>query len=103
MQLPSEFKCAGFTIKVIIEDELPNGDYGSFCDARNEIKIARTVKSDNQIVELTEEQITNTFWHELFHCFQFYYDNEYSEGQSQTYANFMCEYFHSIVFTGACK
>lgn len=48
------------------------------------------------MVRLTEDQITNTFWHELIHCFQFYFDNSYSEAQSQVYANFMCEYFKSV-------
>lgn len=95
MQLPSEFKCAGFTIKVIIEDKLPNNDYGYFCDAKNEIRIAKTVEVDKETVQLTNEQIYNTFWHELIHCFQFYYDNEYSEAQAQTFANFMCEFYNT--------
>lgn len=101
--IPSEFKCAGFTIKVIIEDELEGGEYGNFCDAKNEIRIARTVKVDKEVVKLTEKQIFNTFAHELIHCFQFYFNNDTDEAEAQTYANFICEYYNSIVFTGTCK
>ena len=60
-------------------------------------KSEKNSSPDKTVVRLTEDQITNTFWHELIHCFQFYFDNSYSEAQSQVYANFMCEYFKSIV------
>ena len=97
MQLPSEFKCAGNTIKVQLVEKTHNNNYGNWCDATNTITIAKTVElEDKTVVRLTEDQITNTFWHELIHCFQFYFDNSYSEAQSQVYANFMCEYFKSI-------
>lgn len=95
MTIPKEFKCAGFTIKVTIVDSLPDNEYGNFCDATNEIKIARTMKVEDKVVELTKEQLLNTYLHELWHCFQFYFDNSYSEAQAQTYANFMCEYLRS--------
>ena len=97
MQLPSEFKCAGNTIKVQLVEKTHNNNYGNWCDVTNTITIAKTIElEDKTVVRLTEDQITNTFWHELIHCFQFYFDNSYSEAQSQVYANFMCEYFESI-------
>ena len=74
-----------------------NNNYGNWCDVTNTITIAKTIElEDKTVVELTEDQITNTFWHELIHCFQFYFDNSYSEAQSQVYANFLCEYFKSV-------
>jgi|GEM_PF-1171853 len=103
MQLPSEFKCAGFTIKVEIHDKLKDNNYGDFDDARNLIRIARKVEVDGVEVELSEEQRDNTFYHELIHCFQFYFNNDTDEAEAQTYANFICEYYNSIVFTGTCK
>ena len=79
-------------------------DSVDWCDATNTITLAKTVElEDKTVINLTEDQITNTFWHELIHCFQFYFDNGYNEAQSQVYANFMCEYYNSIVFTGNCK
>ena len=95
MKLPSEFKCAGNTIKVKLVEKTDNS-YGNWCDATNTITIAKTIElEDKTIVKLTEDQITNTFLHELIHCFQFYFDNSYNEAQSQVYANFLCEYFKS--------
>lgn len=91
--IPKHFECAGFTIKIEIVDKLKSNNYGQFCDATNTIKIAKTVEiEDEGTVELTEEQRFNTFFHELVHVFQFYYDNEYCEAQAQVFANFLCEY-----------
>ena len=97
MQLPSEFKCAGNTIKVQLVEKTHNNNYGNWCDVTNTITIAKTIElEDKTVVRLTEDQITNTFWHELLHCFHFYFDNSYNEAQSQVYANFMCEYLKSV-------
>lgn len=47
---------------------------------------------DGKIIQLTSEQIKNTFWHELFHAFNFYWNNETDEALAQTFANFMREF-----------
>lgn len=66
-KLPDKFKIANQEITVIIEDSLPNNDYGYFCDATNTIKLARTVKSEYEgNVSMSDEQLRNTFYHELF-------------------------------------
>lgn len=95
MKIPKSFKIAGQEITIIMENSLPNNDYGYFCDATNEIHLARTVKVEEDTVTLKECQIFNTFWHEMIHVFQFYFDNAYSESQAQVYANFMCEFFNT--------
>lgn len=90
--IPESFECAGHTIKVEMHDELPGNQYGLFYDAPRVIKIARSLNvEDYGRVELTEQQMMNTFWHEYFHCCQFFAGEKYSETQAQTYANFMCE------------
>lgn len=54
-----------------------------FCDATNTIKLARAVKSEYEgNVSMSYEQLRNTFYHELFHVFQFYYNNEFNEIQA---------------------
>lgn len=64
-KLPDKFKVANQEITVVIEDSLPNNNYGYFCDA---IKLARTINSEHDgTVSLSDEQIT--FYHELFHVF----------------------------------
>lgn len=90
--IPESFKCAGHTIKVEMHDKLPNNQYGAFYDAPGVIKIAKTLNvEDYDTVELNELQLENTFWHEYFHCCQFFAGEPYSEERAQVYANFMCE------------
>ena len=94
--IPKQFNCAGFTIKVELEDHLNDNNYGCFCDATNTIKLARTVDvgefENLGKVTLTEQQIQNTFYHELMHVWQFYFNNQYDEAQAQVFANFMSEF-----------
>lgn len=97
MNIPEKFECAGFVINIKIVDKLSNNEYGLYCDATNTITIAKTVDvPDIGIVNLTEQQLFNTFAHELIHVWQFYYNNEYSESQAQVFANFICEFFKTI-------
>lgn len=57
------------------------------------IKVARKIKSDKgEEVSLTSEQIKNSFWHEVFHALNFYWNNETDEALAQTFANFMREF-----------
>lgn len=96
LKLPNKFKIANQEITVVIEDSLPNDDYGYFCDATNVIKLARTINSRyDEKITLSDEQIRNTFYHELFHVFQFYLNNKFDETQAQVYANFMCEFIET--------
>lgn len=91
-----KFKIANQEITVVIEEILPNNNYGYFCDATNMIKLARTLKTEHDgVVTVSDEQMRNTFYHELFHAFQFYFNNEFNEAQAQVYANFMCEFIET--------
>ena len=93
MKIPESFNCAGFTIKVKIVDIIDNNKFGDCCVVRNEIRIARYLFDvDNEKIELTEDQMFNTFLHELVHMWQFYHNNEYSETEAQVFANFIQEF-----------
>ena len=94
--LPDKFKIANQEITVVIEEILPNNNCGYFCDATNMIKLERTLKTEHDgVVTVSDEQMRNTFYHELFHAFQFYFNNEFNEAQAQVYANFMCEFIET--------
>lgn len=93
MKIPESFKCAGFTIKVKIVDTITGNKFGDCCVVKNEIRIAKYLfDDDNEKIKLSEDQMFNTFAHELVHVWQFYYDNEFIESQAQVYANFICEF-----------
>ena len=94
--IPISFKIANQTIKVNLLDKVINNNYGNFFDITNEINLAKNIEAeDGKTYQLTQEQIKNTFWHEVFHAFQFYYNNKYDEAQAQVFANFMCELIES--------
>ena len=92
--IPSKVRIANHWYKVILCDFIDNGDtFGSHCNLRLEIKVAECMKNDDgETIYLTEEQIKNSFWHEMFHAFNYYYNNKQDESLAQTFANFMREY-----------
>ena len=95
-KIPKKFKIANNWITVNIVESLSN-KYGTYNDAKQEINIARTVETDEEVVQLSEAQMLNTFAHELTHCMQFYFDNNTTEAQAQVYANFLCEFLNTKI------
>ena len=95
MIIPKEITVLNHTIKVEVVDILDD-KFGEFDPVKLEIKIAQYALSNDREVALSEIQILHTFWHEVFHVFQWFYEGEYNEGQSQTYAGFMLEVFDAI-------
>lgn len=91
MTMPTRFKLGLFTITVRFVEKLDDNSFGSFSEADNVITIAKTVECEDRVITLAQDQLDNTFWHEVFHAFQFYYNNEFIESQAQVYANFMCQ------------
>lgn len=57
--IPSKVRIANHWYKVILCDFIDNGD--------------------GETIYLTEEQIKNSFWHEMFHAFNYYYNNKQDE------------------------
>lgn len=94
MKLPQKFTINSQEITIEIVDTLPNNNFGQYGCITDNIKIATSVKDDEgNIVKLKDEQIFNTFWHELFHAFQFHSKGKYSEVESNVYAGFLVEFF----------
>lgn len=94
--IPKTFKIANHEYSVIFKDfvELDGEEvYGYHSSSELEIVIALTVHiEDNRIYSLSKEQIQNTFWHELFHAFNYYWNNDEDEALAQVFANFMREF-----------
>lgn len=95
MIIPKEITIFKHRIKVVFVRTLDDA-FGKFDPVNNEIKIAQYALSNDEEVALSEVQILHTFWHEVFHLFQWFYEGEYNEGQSQTYAGFMLEVVDAI-------
>lgn len=92
LTIPKTFSLAGMDFTVKIVDNVKDGaDYGEYSDVENTIYIAKRIKEDNIWKNISEKIMFNTFLHELFHVFQYYYNNRYDESQAQVYANFTME------------
>lgn len=96
MEIPKRFKIANQEHRIIVTEFVFDDDgdsiYGEYDSTRCEIHIAQNIRYRNETIPLTEEQIWNTFWHELFHAFNFFWNNETDESLAQNFANFMREF-----------
>ena len=91
--IPDKFKLAGFEITVDKIEKTDDNDYGYWDDVNNTIVIAKNISMKNgELTSLSDRQIKNTFYHELYHAFQFYSGREYSEVECNIFANFMLEF-----------
>ena len=92
--IPKKFKIANQEYTVKLVEYLDDRNFGEFDSIRAEIRIAKKVRSpyDDELCELSEEQILNSFWHELFHCFNWHWDTDADESLAQSFANFMREF-----------
>ena len=99
--IPSQFKVAGGkVISIIIQEFIKDKDgykFGEFNDASNIIRIAEKIRIDDEEYRQTEEDMERTFWHEVFHCFQFYAGMDSDEMIAQVFSNFMYEYSHTTI------
>lgn len=96
MNIPEQFKIAGFDIKVELVDKTDDNNFGNWNDVTNTITVAKNISLKNgELTSLTERQMQNTFFHELLHAFQFYCGKEYSEIECNVFANFMVEFLET--------
>ena len=89
--IPSEFELAGIKFKVIEKESIIDDDtelYGEFDTNQNTIILAKTVYGE----EVTPQTKINTFYHELAHVLQYYYDNGLDESFAQSIGNLLMQY-----------
>lgn len=67
MKIPREFIIHGHVVKVTQReiDSISDNRYGYYNSAKEEIVIFRKVRSDEEVITLTDTQIEATFYHEL--------------------------------------
>lgn len=97
--IPHSFVIAATRIDVIVKpvliDKEGNCLYGRWNDVKKSIEIAQGLKEDGEVTLLDLNQIKNTFYHEMFHCFCFFSAFEQDESLVQTFANWMREFEES--------
>lgn len=96
MKIPEKFTINSQEITVELVNILPNQKFGEYCVITDKIKLATNIKNDDgTVIPLKEEQIENTFWHELLHAFQWHSRGNFYEEESNTYAGYLIEFFKS--------
>lgn len=94
MKIPKQFCIAGGKkVDVEMVDEIDDfSTYGNFSVVHSKIKLAKYVKCEGETVEVSEEDLERTFYHELVHCMNYYYNCETEEVIAQVFSNFIYEY-----------
>lgn len=95
MNIPEQFTIHGHDIKVIYKekDNYEDNRFGYYDSVKEEIVLFKQLHSQGEYITITETQIEATFWHELFHLFQWHSTGTIDEVQSQTYSGMMIEFF----------
>ena len=96
--IPKEFKINGikYNVKLLESSEKDvNYNLGEYCDILHEIRVAKTVRLEENILELSDDDILLTYLHELGHCFGDYYKCDHSEEFACAFSHFMYDYIKS--------
>ncbi len=97
--IPESFTIAGMTYQVEFVEFLKDADgnevYGLYNPSKQLISISTKVNHDNEIVNLSDDLILTTFFHELTHVFNWHWDGGADECLAQVFAGFMLEYIKS--------
>ena len=93
--IPNSFTVAGSTYNInIVENSEKDlgGALGDFTNLSHEIRIAKTCRLEEDIIDIPEDELIKTYLHELGHCFGYYYKGDNSEEFANAFANFFYEY-----------
>lgn len=93
MNIPKRYKIGGQWFDVKLMDLVDKGDnYGTMQYCPPLISIATKYQDgDCQLKNISDNQIRNTYWHEVIHSFQYMAGLELDERVASTFAAFMCE------------
>ena len=102
-QIPDRYTIGGQEYKVIqqeiVKDENNDLVFGLHSPVQAKITIAHKFPITDALKHsFTEDQIVNSFFHEMFHSFNFMMNNEQEEVIAQSFANFMCEFLKTAEY-----
>lgn len=93
MKLPEHFIIHGHRINVYQKEiDLEDNRYGYYDSVREEIVIFHKLKTEGEVVTLSQDQIEHSFWHEVIHAFQWHIKGTTDEWEAQSYAGLIIEF-----------
>ena len=101
-EIPDSFQVAGHPYKVVkkqyVKDDDDDAVFGLHDMISNRIYLAQEFPLGESSYKFSDVQKLNSFWHELFHAFNYYMNNEQDETLAQSFANFMCEFLKTAEY-----
>jgi hypothetical protein len=102
-QIPDRYTIGGqeYTVikKEVVRDEDDDPVFGLHSPAEAKITIAENFLTKNTLKHpFSKDQMVNSFFHEMFHSFNFMMNNEQDETIAQSFANFMCEFLKTAEY-----
>jgi hypothetical protein len=101
-EIPDRFQVAGHPYKIVkkqfVKDDDDDAVFGLHDMISNRIYLAQEFPLGESSYMFEDHQKMNTFWHELFHAFNYYMNNEQDETLAQSFANFMCEFLKTAEY-----
>lgn len=102
IDIPDRFQIAGHPYQIVkkqfVRDDDDDAVFGLHDMISNRIYLAQEFPLGESSYKFSEHQKQNTFWHELFHAFNYYMNNEQDETLAQSFANFMCEFLKTAEY-----
>ena len=102
IDIPDRFQIAGHPYQIVkkqfVRDDDNDAVFGLHDMISNKIYLAQEFPLGKSSYKFSEHQKQNTFWHELFHAFNYYMNNEQDETLAQSFANFMCEFLKTAEY-----
>ena len=102
-QIPDRYTIGGQEYKVIKKETVRDSDddpvFGLHDPAQATITIAEKFPVTDSLKHVfSKDQVLNSFFHEMFHSFNFMMNNEQDETIAQSFANFMCEFLKTAKY-----
>ena len=102
-EIPDRYTIGGQEYRVVKKDVVRDGEddpvFGLHSPIEAKLYIAnRFPLTDTTFHEFTKDQKVNSFFHEMFHSFNFMMNNEQEELIAQSFANFMCEFLKTAEY-----
>lgn len=101
-EIPDRYTIGGQEYTVVKKDIVRDSDDDAVFGLHNpfeaKLSIAEGYPTPTGTHPLSKDQIMNSFFHELFHSFNFMTNNEQEEWIAQSFANFMCEFLKTASY-----
>lgn len=101
--IPDRFTIGGQDYTVVQQETVRDDDDDPVFGLHSPVEAKITIATKFPITDtlkhtFSKDQVVNSFFHELFHSFNFMMNTEQDEAIAQSFANFMCEFLKTAEY-----